>query len=95
MFWFFGKEGCWDEMLAVGFHKKREILLMTTCLHTDSVLTALYVVSKFLTCKLWGIVYFADIFILLALFLACGYSVYNQKVLFKLMEQRIYFYELM
>lgn len=45
---FLGKEECWGELLAAGFHRKREILLMTTCLLTDFVLTALYVVSQVL-----------------------------------------------
>lgn len=71
---------------------EREILL-TTCLYPDSVLTAFCVISLPIS-KLWGIVYFDDIFILLVLVLVWGYSVYNQKPLLKLMEQRIYFYEL-
>lgn len=91
-FFFFWKEGCWGEKLAVGVHRKREILLVTTFLCRDSVLTAFCVVSLPIS-KLWDIVYIDDIFILLVLVLVWGYSVCNQKVL-KLMEQRIYFYEL-
>lgn len=93
VFFFFWKEGCWGEKLAVGVHRKREILLVTTFLCRDSVLTAFCVVSLPIS-KLWDIVYFDDIFILLVLVLVWGYSVCNQKVLLKLMEQRIYFYEL-
>jgi len=45
---FLGKEECRGELLAADFRRKREILLMTTCLHTDFVFTALYVVSQVL-----------------------------------------------
>lgn len=72
---------------------EREILLMHTCLCPDSVLTAFSIVSLPVS-KLWGIAYFDDIFILLVLVLIWDYSVYNQKPLLKLIEQRIYFYEL-